>query len=369
MRNPNLFFNRPWSRPAEEASYAPDAELQWWYFDAVLESGHRLLTFFLPRFAGSIEGNEPGLPMLDVALRSPEGETIRERRFFRPSELVASRDHFAAEFGREGSVAFEPAAEPGGLGRYRLRARTGKIRCDLEISPEVPPWAPTRSGQLPRPLMMLLSRSLTTREYVHYVSYVPRGRLRGRITADGRILDARGVAYHEQGRMNFCLARLCTAWYWLHIEHPPWTILSGTLLPPPGVPRPRRGLLGGMGFVQKGGECLLAAFDPTGTLVRWPLMESQDPLARDGEKSMAWNAAVRLARPALSVRVALRSREVLEYVPFAYREPTPRHPSWGQTLVDAEVQIVHKLRKTRFTAQGVLETMVTGGGPGRRGSD
>jgi hypothetical protein len=363
MNLPNFFFDRPWTRPVEEASFAPDAELQWWYFDAVLDSGHRLLTFFLPRFTGSIAGNEFGLPILDVALSSPEGETIRERRFFRPSELVASRDRFAAEFGREGSVAFEPPAQPGGLGLYRLRTRTGRIRCDLEIAPEVPPWAPTRSGHLPRPLMIFLSRSLTTRDYVHYVACVPRGRLRGRITVDGKVLEARGTAYHEQGRLNFCLARLCTAWYWLHIEHPPWTILSGTLVPPPGVPRPRNGVLGGMGFVQKGGECLLAAFDPTGVLVRWPVVESREPGARDGEKSMAWNADVRLGRPGLSVRVAMRSSEVLEYIPFAYREQTPRHPCWGQTLVDAEVQIVHKMRKSRFTARGLLETMVTGSGP------
>ena len=382
MRIPNLSFNRPWTRPYAEGAYAPDAELQWWYFDAVLESGHRLLSFFLPRFLGAIEGSEPESPMVDVVLRTPAGEILRERRFCRPCELVASRDRVAAEFGADCSVTFEGAGhatvprgvrprggagcspsfgeEGSGPGRYLLRARAGRIGYELEISPELPPWAPIRGGRLPRAFMMLLSRSLTTRDSFHYVPFVPRGRLRGTITVDGRVLDARGTAYHEQGRMNFPLPRFCPAWYWLHVEHPPWTLLSGTALPPAGVPRPAKGTLGGIGFVQKADRCLMAAFDPSGILVRWPRIEPRNPAARDGEESMAWNAGVRIRRPGLRVTMEIESSQVLEFVPFSYRDETPVKPYWGQTVALAKVEVVHGLKRDRFEAEAVLETMMTG---------
>jgi len=362
MKLPPLLVNRPGSTDPAGGAYDPDAHLQWWYFDAFLENGHRLLTFFLPRFLGSLEGNEFDLPMLDIVLSAPGGEIVRERRFFRKSDLSASRDRFTADFGPDCSVRLDPGKGGSGPGLYRLRAGgTGRIRYELEIAPELPPWAPTPNGRLPRVFLMLLRRSLTTRDSFHYVPFVPRGRLRGRITVDGRSLDARGTAYHEQGRLSFSLARFLPAWYWLHIEHPPWTILSGTALPPAGFPRPARGALGGIGFVQKGKQCLLAAFDPTGILVRWPSIAKQDPAAEGGEKSMAWDATVRLARPGLRVRIDLRSRAVLEYLPFAYRQETPvKQPYWGQTVADAEVEVILRKSRSRFQAQGVLETMVTG---------
>lgn len=221
MKLPHLLANRPGSADPAGGAYDPNAHLQWWYFDAVLESGHRLLSFFLPRFLGSLEGNEFDLPMMDIVLRAPDGAIVRERRFFPQSELKASRDRFAADFGPDCSVRFDPGEGGSAPGLYRLRAGgTGKICYELEITPELPPWAPTRNGRLPRVFLMLLRRSLTTRDSFHYV-------------------------------------------------------------------------------------------------------------------------------------------------PFAYREATPvKQPYWGQTVADAEVEVVLKKDECRFKAQGVLETMVTGSRPG-----
>jgi len=353
-------MNRPATRPHSDGAYAPDAFLQWWYFDAMLASGHRFLTFFLPRFEGSIEDNEPGLPMVDIVIRRPDGATVRDRRFFRPGEVAASTNNVEAFFGPDCSVVYRKDAGGTGLGRYLLKARAERIAYDLILEPEIPPWAPTGGiGRFPRPLIMLLRRTLFTRDWFHYVPFVPRGRLQGSIVVDGEALDARGTAYHEQGRLNFCLGDFVPVWYWMHVEHPPWTILSGSADPPAGLPRPRGGTRGGIGWVQKGDRCLLAAFDVPGFRVRWPRVWRRDPAGRE-EQSMAWEAGVRLQRPGLRVTAEMVSRDVLTIVPFRYPARTDAKPFWGQTVADVEVEIREGPEKTRFRCEGLLETMVTG---------
>lgn len=357
----NIFFNRPRSRPQADGAYASDAKLQWWYFDAMLDDGHRFLTFFLPRFKGSIEGNVPDQPMLDIVLRKPDGETIRERRFFKPSELQASGDRFEASFGDDCSLRFEEGNRAGDYGCYHLSGSTARLGYELELLPELPPWAAASpSGRFPYPMMMIMRRSVRTSDYFHYVPLVPRGRLKGRITLDGKVLDARGRGYHEQGRLNFDLGGFVPVWYWLHIDHPPWTILSGTASPPGWLPRLKDPAPGGIAYVQKGGKCLMAAFDVTGVLVDWPRIKKRDPEAM-GEGSMAWEARVRFMRPGLRVKAELVSKDVLEYMPFEYIEKTPLRPYWGQTVADAEVEVIHGIRRIRFRTEALLETMVTGG--------
>jgi hypothetical protein len=247
------------------------------------------------------------------------------------------------------------------LGRYLVKAKGDRLGYELELTPELPPWSPTSaSGHFPHVFMMALRRSLFTRDYFHYVPFVPRGRLKGWITLDGKPLDARGIGYHEQGRINFDLSTFAPAWHWLHIEHPPWTILSGTAGPFPYIPRSGDGPRGGFAFIQKGDRCLMAAFDVTGLLVNWNRIVKRDPPAQ-GEQSMAWEASVRFMRPGLRVRAELVSKGVLEYIPFEFHEKTPVRPYWGQTITDARVEILHGFKRTTFRAEGVLETMVTGG--------
>jgi hypothetical protein len=207
--------------------------------------------------------------------------------------------------------------------------------------------------------MVLLRRSLFTTDSAHYVPLVPRGSLRGTIAVDGETVSVRGSAYHEQGRLNFPLGAFVPAWYWLHVEHPPWTLLSGTAQPPAWVARFGSGALGGFARVQKGDRCLLSAFDFTGLAVRWHGIRKRDPQA-SGEQSMAWEAAVRLQRPGLRVTAELVSRDLLAFVPFGYREKTPVPPYWGQTVADVKVEIREGLARTRFQCEGILETMLTG---------
>jgi len=335
--------------------------MQWWYFDAVLDNGHRLVTFFLPKVYGAIDDHEFGLPILDIVLRKPGGETIRERRFFSPTELKTVPNNFGAYFGSDCSASFTKGSGRKDLGCYHLIATAGRITYDIKLEPELPPWAPvSSSGKAPRLMMMLTRGSIFTKDYMYYVPFVPRGRLTGQITVDGEPLNARGIAYHEQGIISFPLHEVVPAWYWLHIEKPPWTILSGTTVPSLESLTPKKGTHGGFACIYKGNQCLLAVNDYTGFLVNWMRLLKRNPEAQ-GELSMAWEADVRLLRLGLKAKIKLVSREILEFMPIRNRPEGSRiQPYWGQTVGDAEVEIIHGIKRDRVNAEGLLETMVTG---------
>jgi len=343
-----------------DEAYAQDAYLQWWYFDAIFEDGHRLLTFVLPRSTGSMEQHPPDQPFLDIVLKPPSGDIIREGRSFSPREFSPRKGVFGASLGADCSVEFEEGRGSNRLGRYLLKARAGRLAYDLKLLPKLPPWSPNGpSGLLSRPAIMLARHSLFTKDYFHYAAFVPRGRLEGQIKVDGKPFNVRGSGYHEQGRNSFPLREFAKAWYWLHIEQPPWTILSGTVVPLHAFPRSRARAQGGFAFVQKGDQRLMGTADPFGVAVRWTRLVHRS--ARVGsEGSLAWEAGVRCFRPGLMVKADVDSREVLEHVHFHDSEKTRVPSHWSQTIASARVKILHGIRRVEFDAECVLETMVTG---------
>lgn len=347
--------------PQSDEAYVRDAHLQWWYFDATFQDGHRLLTYFLPGFRGTIENQVPDQPFLNAVLKTPGGEILREPRSFPPSEFLPRPGDFGASFGEDCSVTFEKGANPNGLGCYILKAKAGRLGYDLTLLPDIPPWSPFGPrARIPRWWMMLARRSISTRDYFHYAPFVPRGRMEGRITLDDEPFHVRGTGYHEQGRLSFPLYEFTEAWYWLHIEHSPWTILTGTAVHPPGYLKPKKETRGGFAFVQEDGKCLLAIADPSGLLVSWKRIDKHAPEA-EGDVNMAWDAEVRLSRPGLVLNATVRSGEVLECMPFYYHGETPVKPYWSQSIARAEVQVLQGARRVAFETECVLETMVSGG--------
>ncbi len=347
--------------PQSEAAYAPDAHLQWWYFDAAFDDGHRLLTYFLPGFKGRIGNQGMDQPFLNVVLKRPDGTIIREPRSFPTSEFFPRTGDFGARFGEDCSATFKKGPDEDDLGRYILEAKAGRLGYELELSPDTPPWSPFGPpARIPRWAMMLARRSISTQDYFHYAPFVPRGRMEGRMVLDGEAFDVRGTGYHEHGRLSFPLHEFTEAWYWLHIEHPPWTILTGTAVRPPGRLKPKKETRGGFAFVQKGGKRLLAISDPSGLFVSWKRIDKHAPQP-DGEMNMAWNTDVRLSRPGLVVQARVLSTEVLECMSFSYHKETPITPYWSQSVAKAEVSIRHGSTRVEFEAECVLETMVGGG--------
>ena len=128
--------------------------------------------------------------------------------------------------------------------------------------------------------------------------------MEGRMVLDGEAFDVRGTGYHEQGRFSFPLYEFTEAWYWLHIEHPPWTILTGTGVHPPGLLKPKKETRGGFACVLKEGKRLLATADISGLLVNWQRIDKHAGLARLKEQRRVADEAD--ARPSPGIEEDVR---------------------------------------------------------------
>ena len=131
-----LTFNNPVSRSQSDEAYIDDVFFQWWYFDAILDNGCRLLTFM---GHGTLQRvKEIGV---NIALLKPDGEKINEELFFIKSDLKYASDNFDMTFSEDCSVSFEKGGKFG-HGRYFLKMKFDRISYDLILDPEMPPFSP-----------------------------------------------------------------------------------------------------------------------------------------------------------------------------------------------------------------------------------
>ena len=121
----NILLNRSKPRPVSDNILHPDAILQWWYFDAVLENRYRLVTFLMPKLPWIVEDNnyplnEP-MSLFEIILRKPDGENIQERQFLNHQEIKPVPNAFGAVFGNEGSFTYDNPPDENHPGCYCIR--------------------------------------------------------------------------------------------------------------------------------------------------------------------------------------------------------------------------------------------------------
>lgn len=111
-----------------------------------------------------------------------------------------------------GHYAVEGAAGEGAGGNYDLSFRQGNLGFELSYQHTLLPWGPFpgRKGYMMKPALWALAPG----KYMHYVSFVPRGRVTGRLILPDGEVQVSGKGYHEQGRTDAPIQRAFTYWYW-----------------------------------------------------------------------------------------------------------------------------------------------------------
>ena len=140
--------------PYESGHYAAEGAgglLQWWYFDAEFESGHRLMSISMPQMIGDVNDDANGpVPGVTFVIMDPEGNNHHSHAYY-PGDFEGSRDAMSVRFG---SNTIE-----GEGGDYDLSFRQGDVGFELSYRDTLPPWGPFqgRKGYMMKPALWTLA--------------------------------------------------------------------------------------------------------------------------------------------------------------------------------------------------------------------
>ena len=195
----------PWEDGARTDDSAGTYE--WWYFDAHLADGAKLVVTFLNKDLA--QPQKPLSPLLRLDLDLPDGRRFEKMVAYPPGDWSAAKDHADV---RLGANRFS-----GDLHRYRIEATADEISVDVTLTGEVPPWRPSTGYML-----FGADRSL---EFA-WLPSVPQGTVTATYSIDGEEHQTTGVGYHDHNWGNVSLLKLVHNWYWARGRAGPYSVIA-----------------------------------------------------------------------------------------------------------------------------------------------
>jgi hypothetical protein len=194
--------------PRENAVHAVEGRtyLEWWYFDAILESGHVVVGFLQ---ASELLSRKPGV---ELHVYLPSGEKLSEIRRYDVSDVRVSDQICDVHIGNNSATASYP---PGGRPPvYRVHIVEGNLEAELSFTVEVPGWRPG------------LGKTVYGHKgYFAWIVPIPRARVEGTVRIGDTVIAARGIGYHDHNWGTADMRRILTHWYWGRIYAEDFTLI------------------------------------------------------------------------------------------------------------------------------------------------
>ncbi|MEH0573201.1 MULTISPECIES: lipocalin-like domain-containing protein [Streptomyces] len=182
---------------------------EWWYFDAHLDDGAKVVVVFYTKHYTSPE--LPLTPMLEINLELPDGRAFVRQVTLAPEEFHAAKDRCDV---RIGDAVFE-----GDLHTYRIKAEVGELAVDLKLVGEVPAWRPG-SGHL-------YFGEGEERRLFAWLPAVPKGHVTGSYSVDGeQHIVTGGNGYHDHNWGDAPMVSLMHDWYWGRGEAGDYSVIT-----------------------------------------------------------------------------------------------------------------------------------------------
>jgi hypothetical protein len=180
---------------------------EWWYFDAHLADGAKLVISFMNKEIG--EPSNPLSPLLRMELDLPGGRRFEKLIHFPATAWSAAKDHADVRLGDNHFA--------GDLHTYRIVATAEEISVDVTLTGEVPAWRPATGY-----LLFGQDRSL---EFA-WLPSVPQGAVRVKYTVEGEAHETTGVGYHDHNWGNVGLMKVVHDWYWARGQAGPYSVIA-----------------------------------------------------------------------------------------------------------------------------------------------
>lgn len=171
----------------------PSAGFEWFYFDIHTPEGIDIvITHHVQPFSLALD-----VELLDVFLFENDRETTHQSNVYRRGAVVHGREPFAI---RTPDGAIEQLSDG-----YRLRHHVASYEYDLTLRQCAGHWAPMPCS--------LLADSGSPESFT-WVVWAPHCTCEGTFRVGGRVIEIRGLAYHDQNWGTVNLAQHFKSWRW-----------------------------------------------------------------------------------------------------------------------------------------------------------
>jgi predicted secreted hydrolase len=180
---------------------------EWWYFDAHLDDGAKLVVVFLTKEMTALK--KPLSPSIRIDLTLPDGTSVRKIAGLAAESFSASTETCDV---RIGDNAFA-----GDLHTYTIRARVEEIEVDVTLTGQVPAWR-RETGYF------LFGEE--GEDYFAWLPSVPQGTVEATYRVGANSHTARGVGYHDHNWGNAPMPNLMHHWYWARGAAGPYSVIT-----------------------------------------------------------------------------------------------------------------------------------------------
>lgn len=185
--------------PGDDASHGPGGPFpyEWWYFDAVMESGHSVVAIIW-----STNYSKPWRRQctIQLSIYQPDGENIKHYVFPPASRFKSSASRCDLCAGSSYVRGVHPT--------YEVHVEVEGDSVDLLFEAETPGWMPGSAvNHLPCPRYKTMG----------WLVPVPRARVTGSITVRGVTLEVSGHGYHDHNWGEALIVHFVDNWHWGHL--------------------------------------------------------------------------------------------------------------------------------------------------------
>jgi len=180
---------------------------EWWYFDAHLEDGAKLVVVFYTK--DFTELAKPLAPQIRVDLTLPDGTALSKVADLDPETFSGSTEACDVRIGEN--------VFAGDLHSYTIRAQVEEVSVDVTLTGQVPAWRPETG-------YFLFGEQ--GEDFFAWLPSVPQGAVEATYRVGDKTNTTTGVGYHDHNWGNLLMPKLMHHWYWARGSAGPYSVIA-----------------------------------------------------------------------------------------------------------------------------------------------
>lgn len=181
---------------------------EWWYFDFILDDGSKAVIHYNTKDASNIK-KSGCIPSVVIKITDPDGNDHKDNLIYKKEDAFFATDKCNVKMG--------PHSLEGDLKEYTIKVDSvNGIGANLKLTNMGKPWRPGAGG---------FAFDNDESGYFTWLCVVPKGKVEGTLTYNGKTISVTGFGYHDHqwGNMNHVFT--WNSWLWSRQNFDDYTVL------------------------------------------------------------------------------------------------------------------------------------------------